>query len=138
MALLEPNREPSKTELRIFGLLGGIFLALAGVAVRAKSGSTTAAIVLWSLAVVFTLVYYVVPPLRWALYKGWMRAVFPIGWTVSHLLLAVIFYGVLTPFGLVMRLFGRDSMQRRFDARMPSYWAELPPVREPSRYFKQS
>ena len=138
MALLEPNREPSKLELRVFGLLGGIFLGLVGAAVWVKSGSTPAAIAMWCLAAAFTLGYYALPPLRGPLYRGWMRAVFPIGWTVSHLLLGIIFYGVLTPFGLVMRLFGRYSMQRRFYARRPSYWTELRPGREQSRYFKQS
>ena len=35
----------------------------------------------------------------WArpLYVGWLYAVFPIGWTISHLILAVIYFLILTP-----------------------------------------
>ena len=59
--------------------------------------------------------YYAIPNVRRLLYLGWMRVFYPIGWVVSHLLLAIVYYLVLTPIGLVMRLFGGDPMHRGFD-----------------------
>ena len=56
------------------------------------------------------------PPLR-PLFIGLSAVTMPIGIVVSYTVLAVVFYGVLTPIGLVMRLFGRDTMQRRNPAR---------------------
>ena len=66
-----------------------------------------------------------------------MCAAFPIGWTVSYLLLAAIFFLVLTPIGLVMRLFGRDPMLRALDRSAKTYWVPHNPGADPRRYFKQ-
>jgi hypothetical protein len=71
------------------------------------------------------------------MYIGWMYLAFPIGWTVSHVLLAVTYYLVLTPIGLIMRAVGRDPMRRRLDPEAKSYWIEHRPDRDPSRYFRQ-
>ncbi|MBM4108330.1 MAG: hypothetical protein FJ255_05885 [Phycisphaerae bacterium] len=71
------------------------------------------------------------------LYTGWMYAALPIGWTISHALLALIYYAVLTPIGLVMRLLGNDPMQRRLDRAATTYWSEHRPPTDPKRYFRQ-
>ena len=44
------------------------------------------------------------------MFLGWMYAAFPIGWTISHLLLLAVYYFVLTPVGLALRLTGRDPV----------------------------
>ena len=41
--------------------------------------------------------------------RGWMYAFLPLGMVMSFLLLAVIYFLVFTPLGLVMRLVGRDA-----------------------------
>jgi hypothetical protein len=41
--------------------------------------------------------------------------------------LGVIFYGIFTPIGVVMRIAGRDAMCRKFDAAARSYWARRDP-----------
>ena len=44
------------------------------------------------------------------------------------LALAILFYGVVTPTGLLMRLFGKDPLRLRFDREAKSYWiAREPP-----------
>jgi hypothetical protein len=40
----------------------------------------------------------------------------------SPLALGALFFGVLTPLGLVLRLAGCDPLRLRFDRRAPSYW----------------
>ena len=47
-----------------------------------------------------------------SIYVGWMVLAFPIGWTVSQVMLALMFFGLFTPIGLVFRLIGRDPLQR--------------------------
>src|SRR5262245_50897247 len=39
---------------------------------------------------------------------------YPIGWVVSHVVLALLFFGVFTPAGLLLRALGRDPMRRAF------------------------
>ena len=64
-----------------------------------------------------------------------MVAAFPIGWTVSHLLLGSIFYLVITPIGLLLRALGHDPMERKFDREAKTYWIEHERA-ETARYFR--
>jgi hypothetical protein len=77
------------------------------------------------------------PRLVRPVYVGWMILAFPIGWTVSQALLAVIFYGLFTPVGLLFRLLGRDPLHRARQPGLESYWTPKPSVSDPRRYFKQ-
>jgi hypothetical protein len=46
---------------------------------------------------------------------------------VSPVVMGVIFFGVFTPFGVLMRAFGRDAMKRRFEPKLASYWEKRDP-----------
>jgi hypothetical protein len=50
--------------------------------------------------------------------------------------LGVIFFGVFTPVGFVMRKAGRDAMQRRWEPAAPSYWTKRDPPGPPDDSFK--
>lgn len=71
------------------------------------------------------------------IYRTWMFAALPIGWTFSHVILAAIYYGVITPIGLALRLTGHDAMRRRFDPNASSYWLPRRVPADPARYFRQ-
>ena len=66
-----------------------------------------------------------------------MVLAFPIGWTVSQVMLAVMFFGLFTPIGLVFRLIGRDPLHRTRRPELESYWAPKPTPTDLRRYFKQ-
>ena len=83
-----------------------------------------------------SLIFFVVPPLRIPLYLGWIYLAFPIGWTISHLLMLFVFFVVLTPIGLVMRLLGRDPMKRALEQGATSYFEPHKPATT-ERYFRQ-
>jgi Saxitoxin biosynthesis operon protein SxtJ len=72
--------------------------------------------------------------LRW-LFVGWVVLVFPIGWLVLHACLAVVYFGILTPMGLIFRLRGRDALQLKPHPENDSYWQDKPeqPV---ANYYK--
>jgi hypothetical protein len=70
-------------------------------------------------------------------YCVFMVAAFPIGWVLSHGLLAIVYYGVFTPIGRVMRMRGRDPMQRRFDSQTESYWVPRNSEKSAQDYFRQ-
>jgi len=74
--------------------------------------------------------------MRW-IYVGWMVLAFPIGWMVSQVMLAVMFYGLFVPIGLIFRLLGRDPLHRARRAELKSYWAPKPAPADLRRYFKQ-
>ena len=136
MALIDINKDPSKGELLFFGALFPAFFGVIGALVWYLAESMVIAQIAWGVAAVVSVVFFVVKPLRVPIYLGWIYLTFPIGWTLSHLLMLVTYYLVLTPFALVFRVIGRDPMKRRFDRSAASYFVAHEAA-ETSRYFKQ-
>lgn len=60
----------------------------------------------------------------------------PIGWIMSNVLAAVFFFLVLTPLGLVFRLFGRDPLALRARGA-GSYWRKHAANADPRSYYRQ-
>jgi Saxitoxin biosynthesis operon protein SxtJ len=71
------------------------------------------------------------------IYVGWMVLAFPIGWTLSQIILMAMFFGLFTPLGLMFRLLRRDSLQRTRRSGLDSYWEPKPASTDLARYFKQ-
>ena len=93
----------------------------------------------WSAAVsVLQLVLSLagLPQLTRAIYVGMMLVAWPIGFVVSHVLIALVYYAVMTPIALVFRATGRDTMGRRRDRATASYWHDRGAPRAASSYFK--
>ena len=112
------------------------FALIAGLG-RAGLDARATAAVLVAAGLLTATVIWRRPEAGRRLYVGWMRAAEPLGFTFSHLVLAAVYYGVLTPIGLVLRLAGRDPLRRRFDRQATTYWIERPTVPDPTRPFKQ-
>ena len=53
--------------------------------------------------------------------KLWMRFGHLIGTIISPIVLGVIFFGIFTPYSLLMRLFGRDELKLKL-VKSRSYW----------------
>ena len=115
-------------ELRKFGLLtGAIVMALFGGLLR------------WLLnkpLLIWDDIYYQWPWMVggflwvWALllpatlkpvYRLWMAFGHVAGWINSRIILAILFYLVIFPFGLLLRLVRKDPMARKFNRRASTY-----------------
>lgn len=48
-------------------------------------------------------------------YQGWMWVGHIMGWVNTRIIFGILFYGVVTPMGLVMKLTGRDPMRKEFE-----------------------
>ena len=91
-----------------------------------------------ALAIAAGVIGLVRPPAVRPLFVGLVLATFPIGWLVARLLLAVNFYCVLSPLGILLRLLGRDPLGRRLDPSRQSYWTAQPAPAGIRSYFRQS
>lgn len=92
----------------------------------------------WALAVaaIFLTVSFIAPRLLRPLNRLWMRFGALLHRIVSPVVLGVIFFVVVTPVALVMRLKGRDALRRRFDPDASTYWiARDPPGPDPRTSF---
>ena len=136
--MLSAPRPPTCRDLFWFGLLLPVFFALLGAVARWGWQVPSVSMWIWIVGTAVAAIYWLIPPLRRPLYVGWVYAALPIGWTVSHLLLGIIYYIVITPIGLLMRLFGYDPLHRRFDRQAKSYWIRRDEPLDSQRYFRQS
>lgn len=121
-------------------LIGGLIplvLASIGVAERMGVPANSVEYVLWGVGVVGCVAALLSSGVAKTLYSGWMRAAVPVGWTVSHVILGVIYFLVFAPIGLVLRMSGHDPMERRIDRAEGSYWRSRSPVEDAARYFRQ-
>ncbi len=137
MGMIEVKKTFSRRELRWFGPLFALFIALIGWMLWESGVGWNVLSVLAIAAGSLIFVYYLVPPLQRPLYRGWMFSVMPIGWIVSHLLLSVIYYLLLTPIGLIMKAVGYDPMRRKLEPNRETYWVNRQKSEDPQRYFKQ-
>src|SRR5271166_1241106 len=77
------------------------------------------------------------PMLLKSVFLGLTLATWPIGWAVSSLTLALLYYVIFTPIGLTFKLIGRDAMKRHLDRAAPTYWEPYTPDHNPEAYLQQ-
>ena len=115
--------ELSSKGLRQFGLiLASILILLFGVLLPWVWNWSSFPNQIWIGAGLVILVWALIAPSSMrGLYIGWMRVALVIGDAVNTLILALVFYFVMTPMGVVMRLTGKDPMHRKLDTSLTSY-----------------
>lgn len=87
----------------------------------------------WSfcIAAVFALLALAKPALLAGLNTLWTRLGVLLGTIAGPIALAVLFYGVVTPIGAVMRLTGKDPLRLKRDPGAVSYWIPRNPSGPP-------
>jgi len=121
-ASIEDNaRVPDARELRSFGLLTGAIIA--GLFGLLLPWLKDAALPRWpwAVAVPLAIAALIAPRALRGVYAVWMRIGRVLGAVNTRIILGILFFLVITPVGIVMRLFGRDPLARRFDASAPTY-----------------
>ena len=114
------NVEVTNRMLRQFGLMvGGVFLVIGlWPFLWRQEAIRDWAVVLGALLSVAGLA---MPAILKYLYQGWMWVGHVMGWVNTRIILGVLFYGVVTPMGLFMKLTGRDPMRRAFEPDAKTY-----------------
>jgi len=114
------NLQATDKELRQFGLLvGGVFgvIGLWPVVFRGEPFRSWA-IVLGSLLLILGSI---VPQTLRQVHRGWMQIGHVLGSINTKIILGIIYYGLITPMGLVMRLMGKDLMGRALAKEATTY-----------------
>lgn len=137
MAVIEIDREPSQRELNLFGLMLLVVAGVIGAILFWRFEATSSARAIWIFGGLVALLHYAFPFLRRPIYFGWMYATYPIGWLISHAVLAAIFYLLITPMGLLLRAVGWNPLQRGFDREAATYWTPDNPHQKLEGYFRQ-
>jgi hypothetical protein len=135
--MIRLEHHPSGRQLAVFGLLWLVLFGVLGGVAWWKTGALVRACVWWAVGTAVPAAGLVWPGVLRIVYVLATYASFPIGLVVSYLILAVVYYFVLTPIGIVLRLTGYDPMQRRFHRGAETYWTPREQEKTAESYFKQ-
>jgi hypothetical protein len=146
MAFVKLDLCPHPRTLRQFGLIGLVaFAALAALA-RWRVGlfrPLSPESARWTMYVLAVLAAYsglfaaVLPRGLRPLYVLLTIVTYPIGIVAFHVVMAIVFYLVIAPVGLLFKIIGRDALHRRFEPAAPTYWIRRRQPADAKRYFRQ-
>jgi hypothetical protein len=145
--MIEINLKPDNRTLRQFGwiaLVGfGAVAALAWYELLIFSGGwlggakQTFVMVLGGLAAYSAVFSLIFPKANLPIYLGLTILSYPIGFVLSHVIMGALWYLIITPVGIMMRIAGNDPMDRAWDPEAETYWNDCGPPRPKESYFRQ-
>jgi hypothetical protein len=128
---------PTTRMLRQFAGMWIVFFSGMALWQQAAHGRTRVALGLAILALTIGPVGLALPRLIRPVFVTWLTLAFPIGWVVSRVVLMVLFWGVLTPVAVGLRLSGRDVLKLRRRGGVTTYWAPKERPVGVRSYFRQ-
>ncbi len=145
-SVIEVNWKPDTRTLRQFGFIAVVGFGFVGAIAwfevlifafglgAAKVPVVAVCAGLAGVAGVFSLVS---PRANLPIYLAITILSYPIGFVLSYVILGVVFYLIIAPIGVVLRLFGNDPLERGILTEAETYWVDAPPPRASETYFKQ-
>ncbi|MHC4463455.1 MAG: hypothetical protein ACYS30_18770 [Planctomycetota bacterium] len=138
MSLIEINWSPNRKELRKFGIIFLIASTLIALLLYLLKGlGIQWMAVIFAVGFVIFLSSVLSLKVTRGIYLGFILLTLPIGLVVSFTLMAIFYFLLLMPIGLIFRLSGRDALGRKFDSTVDSYWIPRQPPDSLDRYFHQ-
>lgn len=135
--MIDLNLNPNRKELRQFSIALIVATGLVGGLLWWKLGPNPWSQGLWIGGPIAGAIGLAIPIAIKPLFIVLSIVAFPIGIVIGTLALAIVYYLMITPIGLVFRLVGRDSMSRRFDPSASSYWIPRSVRQGSARHFQQ-
>lgn len=124
---------PTK-DIRSFAILAGGFLTLLGLWPFLFSGDVPR---YWLLAVAVCIVSLglINPPMLGPVYRIWIKLGSILGFINTRIILSLGFFVIFTPLGVMMRLLGRDPLNRGYNPSLPSY--RMPHAPRPEAHMEK-
>ena len=132
------TRRPPERVLRQFAAICLVILTLlVARLVTRDAGVSPGWLVVGIAGWLLSLAGVIRPSIMGPIWTAWLVLTHPIAWAISHVVLAVVYFLVVSPLGLLMRAFRRAPLRRRFDPGRQSYWIRRDERGEPERYLRQ-
>lgn len=109
-----------RATLRKFGITMSVALLVIAGIVFARGRHSPLPLV--AIAGFFVLTALALPAVLKPLYIIWMRFAYVLSWVNTHVLLVILYYLVITPMSIAMRLLGKDLLDQKIDPAAKSYW----------------
>jgi hypothetical protein len=114
------NIRTDNKAIRDFGILiGFILLIIAGILFY-KEGKSYELIIL--LGILFIGLGLGMPIILKPFYLVWMNFAVLLGWFMTRIILGLLFYIIVSPIGLISRLFGKEFLELKNKSFNRSYW----------------
>jgi hypothetical protein len=138
VAFLEVNWQPDRKALRQFGVAMLVGFGIIGAVAYAVADvdQPVTPLVLWGFGLVAGLLGLSGTRAALPIYWFWMALAFVVGGVMGRVLIAAVFYLVITPYGLLLRAIGRDRLQLRRPGS-DTYWHPIKPPVESPDYERQ-
>jgi len=117
---LKEIRHADRKALRSFGfVMAGALAVIALVLLwKQRAGAPWLA----GGAVIFGGLGLMLPMALKPVYIVWMTFAHYLSFVMTYVILTLFFYLILSPVGLIMRLFGKDILATRFPGKTETYW----------------
>jgi len=85
---------------------------------------TEGTIRIWAIfiAILFLLISYFKPDALYPLNKIWFKFGLLLGSIVSPIVMGIVFFIIVTPIGIIMRIIGKDLLNKKINNSVKSYW----------------
>ena len=114
------NIKSKKGDLRNFGITIGIILITIAVLLLWKEIQSYKTFI--AVGTLLCLSGFILPIILKPFFIAWMTFAIILGWFMTRLILALVFYGIMTPIGVLSRIFGKKFLKLNFDKTNNTYW----------------
>ena len=130
------NIKETKKDLRKFGLtVGGVLILIAVLLFYFNKSSAPYFGVIGAILFITGII---IPQVLKPLNKIWMGLAIVLGFFMSRLILAILFYLILTPIAFIAKLVGKKFMFLKYDKSVKSYWEKRTHIQKnPLDYERQ-
>jgi hypothetical protein len=137
---LQKEIEVNNKKIRDFGWIMFIVLGLIVPAIISYKNDwdiTRLMTILFGISMVFFLPSMLFPKAMYPVFRAWMTIAILLGLVMTKVIITLVFYLMMTPIGLIRRMFVRDPLKLRIDENAKTYWVtrQEPVTRE--SYEKQ-
>ena len=131
MTDVQPQVQPRKTCLVVAAVVASLALW------NLYRGRVPIAEVFGGIALALAITGLLLPGLALLFHRGWMALAMALGFVNSRILLAIIFYALVTPLGWIRKALGNDPLIRR--RRLETgYWFRRPVERQSKEQFERA
>ena len=114
------NIKTNKEEIRKFGfLIGGVLIAIS-IFMLWKTFNQYQLVFI--IGISFVLIGFFIPSILKPIYIIWMTFATILGWIMTRVILTILFYLIVTPIGLIARIFGVKFLDLSWNENVKTYW----------------
>ena len=139
MSFMQINWNPRKDDIRNFGIMTLIMLPLISSLLLWKQHiNITWAFAISGIGAIFFMACLFSYRTGRFLYLSLMLLVYPIGLTISFLMIVLLYYAIIAPMGIVFKFLKKDPLHREFNGSINTYWVKHKDRKDINSYYRLS